>query len=260
MKKFIRTLSNQRGIGMIFVVMVLTVLVGGLIFSTQRLFENTVRTVTKQRDRIAALQVLQDFAVLAQKANEVFVLNGNACPPAWTTSPAGFCWNGPFPNNRDCVVNPVGQTNICLVIPGTAAPGAPSMSVAQLTAVPVYDGYFDEMRSKIADAIAYREQFIAELQRQTLSLIDNQAYAIRPEPHLPDDAIPAGPSELTINNIGCGPANPFGRDNCKVCGAGVAQVRCIELRVCVSSSGCANINLAATRDWYRQRVGVIPRF
>lgn len=253
-----RILKNQRGAGILVAVAVLAVLVGGLVISTQLAFDNTVLEVTKQRDRIASLQVLQDFAVLAQKANEVFVRGGNACPPApWQEAPAGFCWQGPFPNTNNCVRNPIGTGNICIAFPQPAAPGAPAITVAQLSLIPVYDSYFDEMRAKVADIVNFREQIVAELQRKTLSLFDHQAYAISPEPHLPDDAVPVGPAELTINEMGCGPANPFGQVNCKVCG--LANVICIELRACISTIGCRDINNVNFRDWYRQRVAILPR-
>lgn len=260
MKKYLRTLQNQRGVGLLIVVAVLAVLVAGLIFSTQRLFDNTVRVISQQRDRIASIQVLQDFAVLAQKANEVFVRNNNACPGGWTAGPVGFCWQGPFPNARDCVVNPIGgNTNICLVLPGVVAPVAPTMNTAHLTAAPVYDGIMDQWRAQIADIITYRHEIVAELQKSTLGLFDNQAHAIRPEPFLPDVGAPgpAGPAELTINNIGCG--GPFVQPSCKICAGAGVNVRCIELRVCVSSTGCRNINNPNFRDWFRQRVAIIPR-
>lgn len=257
-KKTVVAIQSQKGAALLIAIAILGVLIAALIMAVSQMFDQTVKQLTRQRERTAALQVLQEFAVLAQRANDRWVRNGGAaCPGGTTARPAQFCWPNPFPSPNICVASPLGGgADICLQsagVPPAAAPGV-GMWVAEFTFAPKEQNIFQEWKSRVAQYWSYREEIILEAQRRILSLTGNQAYALRPQLMLPDDAAPAGPGDNVINNLACNAGS--GNYYCKQCAA--ASVWCAELRVCVSPSGCRNI--ATSKDWYRQRIGIIRRY
>lgn len=260
-------LKSQRGAAVMIMVLGLSVIVGVIVYVANSYVENTLAKVSLQRDRIAALQVLQDFALLAGKANEVFESNLPApgCPGThqrYPAAPARFCWIA----GQTCVKNPIGMnSNICLTIPTAAASGGQVLHVAKKDLTPAIEAMPEEttrwqrMIAYFRDIKTFRREIVNVAHRDLMGMVSGEAYAARPEMHLPGVGAPdpVGPSQNTINNRACGPGTP--NDYCKVCGN---NVQCLELRVCVAAPGCRNVASPAPtfyKDWYRQRIGVIAR-
>ncbi len=231
-----KTIKNEKGIAIVGTALMIMVIISIFILAISQFLSQNVGTSFQLRSRIAGIQVLQEFAVLAQRANEIYERT-NSCG-ALTRLPAGrnFCWQLAAENNGSCVQSPLpggGTTPLCMSV------GNNELAVAlQTTHSPSNFEVAKQQIGEWSERIAYR--IFAEL-GAPLDAQENRA-------HLPT-MIPAS-SSVDINNVNCGVIG----GTCIRCND--ANVECIDLYVCTNPSGCGAF--AATNErWFRQKIAVI---
>lgn len=250
--------ANENGVGLLALILVVSALIASIVVATSIFFAKLQMQVVKQRDRSFAIQALQEFAVMAQKANDNYVNNANTCPAGTTagSGPAAFCWSGASigPSTTICIKDPRSnagtQQTICLDTRTGA--GVSRMGIAQFD---IRRNITPWERFKEVASIIYeeREKVFVQAASEILATLDSQAHAVvGMEAHLPDlTGVPTN----TINNPSTcdGTVN---NDYCKVCGV---NVTCIELRICLAPSAQCDNTSTALGNWFRQRIGILNR-
>ncbi len=265
----LKTLKSQSGGALLVVVVMICFAMVALFNAAQVRFDALNRAVTEQRQRTVALQVMQDFAVLASRANSKFercVGAVPACPASGATCPAGhtrmagrrFCWSNGFAG--ECVRHPdPAVAQLCLS-------AAAQMAIAQSDTTNEVEDAVDLVPTgplpeegfiamNWSERLRYAREFAALALEESKTWLSEKAYAQAvPEPYLP---VLAGLPNANFNNITCN-AGTAGNEFCKRCpaggGGGVRMIECLTLRVCLRSGGCATAD-----QWYLQRIGINDR-
>lgn len=250
--KIKRVFDSQRGaaaimaaIGIIAVVIVFAAVLNSRLQIARE-------SLQKARARITSMQVMQDFAVMAQKASDNFYQQsplpaaGN-CPGGMTPLPANrpFCWDNPVVNN--CVNTPRGQ--VCLNAAGVRRLTVAALELKLNRQSETWGQFFE------AVAAVAKDQWMGVLRGANQS-----AEAQLAEPWLP--AIAGAPNVTMMQKCFTAGANNI--DICKVCNNNNGSARvingynsnvdCLTLRMCPTPTGvCTNAQL------YWQRIGFIPR-
>lgn len=244
--------KNQKGIGVIAAVLMVAVFLLLIVFATSQYFSNLLVSYQRSTARLIALQVLQDFAVLAQNANSIYVNNAPNCPTGYTQNPSGapFCWsNTP---NFDCIRVPadtntaVSTAPFCISQPVNGTQSKMDMALwiePRLTR-------WQRLQARSLDYLKAAAHFSLIAVQRVLGTTDQTAWAQTPDPSLPSTA---GAPTRNISIPPCDTATP-GDTNCKRCTGAGKNVDCIMLKVCVNVGGCSS-----PFEWYQQRVGVISR-
>lgn len=229
---------NESGIMVVATALMMLVVISVLILAAAQFLSQQTQASFQARSRIQSQQVLQEFAVLAQRANEIF---NRGSPPGcvlpYTQAPAGrpFCWRLDIPErNGACVQSPLpggGTTPLCLTNAG-------EMGVASLTIEPLHPAHPTLVARLKENLVTISGRFLAELSAP-LDAQENQS-------HLPGLG---GAPTVNENNLTCGP-HGGGGGICVRCSN--ALVECLDLSVCTRPAGCTSIN-----DWYRQKIAII---
>ncbi len=226
-------MRNEKGIGLLMTTMgIIAVLVTFLQLTTY-ISENMFIQLGRTKKQLAGYLAMQDFAVLAQKAYQVFTTNGGICPAGTRQVPAGqpFCWpdtSGSLSNNIHCIPHPI-----------PAPPGSPVRLICLDATTP------ESMNVVKNDSMPWWKKFISSFS------FTAEAQAGR-EPHLP--ALTGAP----LVNYAAAPncTSSYNATYCKRCetiGTETQNLNCAYLRVCLSTTPC---NPANNNAWTIQRIGV----
>lgn len=253
-------IKNQSGGAMLVVVFMVSIAMVTLFYAAQERFQQLNRAVNVQRQRIIALQVMQEFALLAERANAKFercVGANPACPASVATCPAGttrmagrrFCWSTGFVG--ECVRHPdPAVQQICLSVPA-------QMTITQSDEIQEGD-LIATVQPASGFQVSWRERLrttrdvLALAWEEAKSVLSETAHA-QADLHLPTLAGAPGGSNITpIVCNGGTPANHF----CKRCppSAGLPMRECLSLRVCLINTGCPT-----PENWFIQRIGINDR-
>lgn len=229
------------------------VLVSAVVVASSVHFANMQTQLMRQRDRVYGIQMLQEFAMLAQKAHDNWLDGGLAvgtCPGGQINFPAAgrFCWSGASlaPSPTICLKHPSNGSNVCM---NTGAAGA--MTVATLDFQRIIEP-FDDLKDRFRHLIENHDKLIAMFKADVFGRASNWAYAVAGM----DAFIPelTGAPTNDITNPVCNGTTVS--DYCKVCTAGTGNVTCLEIRVCLDTT-CSNTSPFAR--YYRQRIGLFNR-
>jgi len=251
---------------MIAMVLVVAILLLLIISASGVYFEASLKSYRNVNSRLLALQVLQDYAELAQKAHAVYVTYNSTvpapggCPVNYVQNPAGlpFCWLNQA--GADCVRIPTDSTaaNPNLAIANVpfclTAPVTNAQTIMDMTAL-----YIQPRFTRWQQLQAMGEQFlidsshVARVALHKLSGgLDQRAWAQLAAAYHPT-MVGAPTNDITLYPCNAGAS---GDTYCKRCaGAPGTTMDCINLKVCMLISRvCPN-----PQDWYNQRVGVMNR-
>ncbi len=221
---------NERGFSQILaatLVLILLVMYAGSLITESRTLN---ASLAFERRQVQGAEAMQDFALIARRANEVWIATTGACDATTTADGLGrpFCWpNLDIVANNDCIRLPTSTSAVpvwlCLNGGGTSPPRYQLLQIATEFMQHLIKRFFDESSSR---AFAQSVTFLPNL---------------------------GGAPTNTIPLLNC-PAGGPASTSCKYC-AGVPQnVDCVTLRVCLrTGAGCA------ANQWILQGVGVMPR-
>ncbi len=242
---------GNRGSTLILLVLVVAVVLGGLVAGIRFHHENFVRQLQRHKIRNLSLQVLQDFALLAQKAHERWQSNQpGGCPAPFTQEqPARFCWR-PGVTDEKCIRHPLSSPNDA--VPLRLCVGEPNgLQVSSLN-IEVEKDPYRYWKFVVVQTWREREFFANHYRKKLLGGLHNLLVAqTAAGAHLPTLA---GAPNNTIDNVTCTAAT-VGNETCKRCTNPPAQnLDCILLRACLNFNGCPN-----PEDWSTQMVGIITK-
>ena len=247
-------LKSQRGAALLIMVAITAIFLTAAVFGAAFYFQSLLVSLNRERDAVVAIQVLQDFAVLAQKANDVYVSTAGVCP-GYVKLPlpaSHFCWI----TTNNCVR----QTKENFVATGISqycmSDVSADMSVGSINIEPAHQTLIASVIDTYRQVFAQRHEVLVALE---LKLLDHITIGLSPTAEAQASFLPVlpggGPPTAKITPIVC-PGGPA--QDCKVC-AGV-NVECIELRICPRNGGCgAAPGAAGAIGWVRQTVGIMPR-
>ncbi len=262
-KRLHKIISSQRGAAMI--VAALLIIVVALSFGAALAIQvfGVNQGLARTRARITSLQIMQDFGVLAQKANDIYhQQQPPGCPalpaPGTIQFPAGapFCWPVPMANTI-CVASPRNGTPICF--------GA-GLNVASINLYPPKETW-----GQFAQAL---KEFGHERLMAFLGELTNEANA-QFQPWMP--TLAGAPTNDILDR--CLAAGAVDDDHCKVCttatggawpiNAYLSNVDCLELQLCptqipqpapwVATPCPGGAGPASPGTLYVQKIGFIPR-
>lgn len=243
-------INNEKGVGLLIFMMVLVMLILGLFEGLNRSLSLVNQQINETKKVQAGLVALQEFAIMAQKANEAYNKNNkptvtNTCPSPSTTFDAnGFCWPKPTsPNNAACIRQPLSGSNRWLCL-GGVQPNVIKVSIRDER------GWWEKRR----DRIARWSGSIAGFLSKSLLYMDGIAQAQAYKNHLP--SLAGAPTATFVALPNCS----VDKTLCKRCNAsgGNSQtdpslLACKRLQVCLRNDKCG------ANDWVSQVVGVLSR-
>lgn len=257
-------MNGQKGYAAILMVSTVLVLVLLLITSASSAFRELYQAISYQQRVLAGYQVTEDFAKMAQRANEVFRANGGACPagPSFFTDPVyPLCWPEAtvVSPNANCVRHPFGDSAqgsrwICRRPLGGGVVDS-EMNVVQLNLEVIpFDSPGKSFKALVAQVIMESGLILDELSGR----IQNLGFAQTSEmAHMPT-TVGALPMSFAAALI-CPAAGPNPNPTfCKRCDDPTNLQTCLRLRVCLKMGGC-NGAAANNSDWTVQTMALLPR-
>ena len=238
-----RIIKSQSGMSLLLPVMIIGLII--ITFSTSiakmyiTLNENNQRVVRG----IAAIQIMQDFGVMALRANDLSA-PGTGCPGGTslvgTIGPTGFCWANPT-----CIPNPLGGVDICLVPnSGTTESAEIVFNIAPQSENPEF---YARVKTKVYNWL--KEILNASSTEAVAQMAGRDMY-------LPDLALSAVPANSVTSSLACvlgttyPPTSP-----CKQCTGAAANLRCVQVRVCLLQD-LGLCDDGTNNNWIFQRFGV----
>lgn len=247
------------------IALVISVMLAILMLMTTNYYQMMLNQLATQRNRIYALQVMQDMGILAQKANDYYIRNSSSCGSSgYTQEPATkpFCWNMAS-TTANCVREPRANTdaskqNVCIDF---ATGNVVRLSMIQEVGP---KNWLEKVRYTAGLIYEYREQVASRIFSDLNGLFGNEAHAL--ELHWPAiTAPPTIPSFSTV--VTCDYATSYGPTSpCKKCQelpAGTPpkdqNVECLEIRVCLRSVGGGGCDTSNYDEWFTQTIGIMSR-
>ena len=257
-------MKNQNGYAALLMVSLVMVMVLVFITSASSAFRELYQVINFQQRVLASYQVTEDFAKMAQRANEVFVANGGACPagPGFFADPVyPLCWPQAtaVSPNANCVRHPMGDSAlgarwICRRPVGGGVVDS-EMNVVQLNLKVIpFDSPIKSFKALVAEVLRESELTLSLL----VSRVQNFAFAQTSEmAHMPT-AVGAPPMSFAAALV-CPAAGPNPNAAfCKRCDDPASMQACVRFRVCLKKGGCDGA-AGNNPDWTIQTVGLMPR-
>ncbi len=226
-------MRNEKGIGLLMTTMGIIVLLVTFLQVATYVSENMFAQLGRTKRQLAGYVAMQDFAMIVQKAYQVYSANSGVCPASTRQYPAAqpFCFpdtSGALSNNIHCIPHPLAAPGSTLMIClDSATAQSMSVDVVKNESMPWWKYLISSFR------------YTAEAQAGV-------------EPHLP--SIAGAPSVNYTMAPTC--ASAYNSTYCKRCetvGAETQNLNCVYLRVCLSNTVCTS---GTANTWTIQRVGV----
>ena len=249
-------LRSQSGMSLLLPIVVIGLIIFTFMSSIAKMYvtlnENNQRLVRG----VAAIQVMQDFAVLLLQANDLYISSAGVCPAGTTTvgiDPAtpgqGYCWQT-VPPTATCIRHPMqnqlANRTLCLDPAGTG-----DANFALNIGPPEESTFFAQLKEK-----SY------ELLKTVLNVSATEAVAQMAgrDIELPDSA--GAPVTGVTTVLSCSVADAAGSQLCKRCvgttAVGNTNVICKRIRVCLTGGGGV-CNAANNDNWVLERIGILTR-
>ncbi|HMN69772.1 MAG TPA: hypothetical protein PKC28_14610 [Bdellovibrionales bacterium] len=247
--------NPESGAAMVIAIAIVMVVFTILFSAGQQNLDRLNVVLDMQRRAVVATQVMQDFAVIAQRANAVFerITGPLNCPGGTQRLPnpgtSRFCWSTTAGAN--CVRHPDrAAVTLCLNVSGQITISAHEVDGKD----GLYVDYHPD-RSIKAQAKEFWERaklFAYYMQSGAAATFSNMAQAQNAAFH---PAI-AGEPVVDINNPVCSLAAP-GTTDCKKCPgtAGANVTECLNVSLCVRADNCP----LGAQQRITQRIAILPR-
>lgn len=250
----IKVFRSQSGMSLLLPVVVIGLIIMTFMAAIAKMYISLNENNQKLLRGIAAIQVMQDFAVLGLQANDLSVSSApGACPAGTTlvgaaTGPSGFCWRNPT-----CIAHPLqnlaANRQICLTpVVGGASDANFAMTIEDVES----PSLVAQWKEKSYQLLKY---FLYSSSNEAI------AQAVGRDIDLPN--IAGNPVNSVTSNLTCvNPPLPLaaGSQLCKRCEgtdvAGLVNVLCTRIRVCLLNTPCAAGN---NDNWVLQRFGILTR-
>ncbi len=248
-----RILRSQSGMSLLLPIVVIGLIIFTFMASIAKMYvtlnENNQRLVRG----VAAIQVMQDFAVIALQANDLFISSAGVCPAGTVnvnidpaTAGQGFCWRTA---PATCIAHPMqnaaGNRQICLDPAGTG-----DANFALRIDPPDAPTFFAQIKEK-----SY------EFLKTVLNVSSTDAVAQMAGRDIELPNIAGNPVNGVTTGLNCSTADAAGSQLCKRCvgttAIGNTNVICKRMRACLTGSVACN---AANNDnWVLERIGILTR-
>lgn len=245
-----KILQSQSGMGLIVPIIIVGLIIFTFSANIAKMYVVLNENNQKLLRGIAAIQVMQDFAVLGLQANDLSIssLSVGVCAGGTTLipplGPNGFCWRNPScvahpMHNRDADADGDGDRQICLT-PVVGAAGDASL-VLNITP-PKEPTFFVKLKDH-----SY------QLLKNILNVSSNEAIAQIAGRDIELPNIADNPVNAVTTNLNCAAAGGVGTQLCKRCDGATQNVLCTQIRVCLLGVAC---DPAVADNWVFERFGI----
>ena len=249
-----RILRSQSGMSLLLPIIIIGLIILTFVASIAKMYVSLNENNQKLVRGVAGIQVMQDFATMLLRANDVFISSGGVCPAATifvnidpATAGQGFCLRTAVAEN--CIAHPMqnaaGNRQLCL------DPAGGGDANFALKTFPLEEPtFFARFKAKSYNLLKVL---------LNVSATEANAQVAGRDIELPN--IVGAPVNAVTTGLNCSVANAVGSQLCKRCvgtiGIGSTNVICKRIRACLTSGAACN---AANNDsWLLQRIGILNR-